>query len=79
MRQRREVVGDDKARDYDDHDDHDRGHRQRQVPLSAEGHPQLHAKLHAGKYREAELLRLRARQAFEQRVDSRLRSHSAHR
>jgi hypothetical protein len=78
MRQQREVVGDDQADDYErDHDD--RGHRQRKVPLLAEDHPQLHAKLHAGERDEGKLLRLRARQAVEQRLDSRLRPHRAHR
>jgi hypothetical protein len=77
MRQRREVSRDDKA--DDDHDHDDGGHRQRKVPLLAEGHPQLHAKLHAGEQGKTGLLRLRDRQALEQRVDSRLRPHSAHR
>jgi hypothetical protein len=77
MRQRREVIRDDKA--DDDHDHDDGSHRQRKVPLLAEGHPQLHAKLHAGEHGKRGLLRLRDRQALEQRVDSRLRPHSAHR
>jgi hypothetical protein len=77
MRQRREVIRDDKA--DDDHDHDDGSHRRRKVPLLAEGHPQLHAKLHAREHGKRGLLRLRDRQALEQRVDSRLRPHSAHR
>jgi len=77
MRQRREVGGDNKADDDHEHDDH--RHRQRNVPLLTEGHPQLHAKLHAGEHGKRGLLRLCDRQALEQRVDSRLRPHSAHR
>jgi len=80
LRQQREVGGDDEADDYHEHDDDDgHGHRQRNVPLLAEGDSQLHAKLHAGEQRQRGLLRLCDRQALEQRVDSRLRPHSAHR
>jgi hypothetical protein len=70
MRQRREVIGDDEADDDDDHDHDDGSHSQWKVPLLAEGHPQLHAELHTGEYRKTGLLRLRDRQALEQRVDS---------
>jgi hypothetical protein len=67
LRQRREVVRDDKA--DDDHDHDGGGHGQRKVPLLAEGDPQLHAKLHAGEDGKRGLLRLCDRQALEQRVD----------
>jgi hypothetical protein len=78
MRQRRrEVIRDDKA--DDDHDYDDGSHRRREVPLLAAGHPELHAKLHSGEHGKRGLLRLRDRQALEQRVDSRLRPYSAHR
>jgi hypothetical protein len=57
MRQRREVGGDDRA-DDDDHEHDDRGHGQRKVPLLADDHPQLHAKLHTGELGKRGLLRL---------------------
>jgi hypothetical protein len=80
MRQRRYVLGDDKSRDdrndrYDRHQDHGHG----QVPLPTDGHSELHAKLHEGKRGKRTVLRLCDRQALEQRVDSRLREHRAHR
>jgi hypothetical protein len=75
MWQRREVRGD----TDDSHDGReDPDHSQRQVPLLAEDHRQLHAKLHARERGEKELLCLRDRQALEQRVDSGLRPHRAH-
>jgi hypothetical protein len=77
MRQRREVVGDDEAGGDRDHDDS--GHRQRKVSLLAEGHQQLHAKLHTREIGKRGLLRVCDRQALEPRVDSRLRAHCAHR
>jgi hypothetical protein len=71
---RREISGDDG--DPDGNDDAD--HRQRNVPLLAEGHQQLHAELHPGERGEGELLRVRDRQALAQRLDPRLRPHRPH-
>jgi hypothetical protein len=76
MRQRREVVGD--GNDPGGHDDRNHGHRHGQVPLLADGHQQLHAKLHAGERGKRRFLRLCDRQALAQRVDSRLRPYRAH-
>ena len=67
----RKVGGDDNGADGND----DIDHRQRHVPLLAEGHQQLHAELHPGERGEGELLRVRDRQALAQRLDSRLRAH----
>jgi len=70
----RKISGHDHCPDGND----DADHRQRNVPLLAEGHQQLHAELHAGKRGEGELLRVRDRQALAQRLDPRLRPHRPH-